>query len=115
MFWVRTKKSIFSYTLLSGVLGQVKQNVGPDLDLKPFDTLIVILKVHFEKKQTIKCMINYPACKDVRTRLKIITKMVLCFTRQFDMIPLFLAHGIRTSEILPWDRKSYLTHAILPK
>ena len=23
-----------------------------------------------------------------------------------------LAHGIRISEILPWDRKSYLTHAI---
>ena len=24
-----------------------------------------------------------------------------------------LAHGIRISEILSWDRKSYLTHAIL--
>ena len=28
---------------------------------------------------------------------------------------LFLAHQIRTSEILPWDRKSYLTHVILPR
>ena len=28
---------------------------------------------------------------------------------------LFLAHPIRTSEILPWDRKSYLTHVILPR
>ena len=27
----------------------------------------------------------------------------------------FLAHRIRISEILPWDRKSYLTHAILPR
>ena len=29
----------------------------------------------------------------------------------------FLAHRIRihVSEILPWDRKSYLTHAILPQ
>ena len=27
----------------------------------------------------------------------------------------FLAHPIRISEILPWDRKSYLTHAILPR
>ena len=26
---------------------------------------------------------------------------------------LILAHRIRISEILPWDRKSYLTHAIL--
>ena len=26
---------------------------------------------------------------------------------------LFLAHQMRISEILPWDRKSYLTHAIL--
>ena len=26
-----------------------------------------------------------------------------------------LAHRIRISEILPWDRKSYLTHAILPR
>ena len=28
---------------------------------------------------------------------------------------LFLAHRIRISEILPWYRKSYLTHAILPR
>ena len=27
----------------------------------------------------------------------------------------FLAHRIRISEILPWDRKSFLTHAILPR
>ena len=27
----------------------------------------------------------------------------------------FLAHRIRMSEILPWDRKSNLTHAILPR
>ena len=26
---------------------------------------------------------------------------------------IFLAHRIRISEILPWDRKSYLTHPIL--
>ena len=28
---------------------------------------------------------------------------------------IFLANRIRISEILPWDRKSYLTHAILPR
>ena len=28
---------------------------------------------------------------------------------------IFLAHGIRISGILPWDKKSYLTHAILPR
>ena len=28
--------------------------------------------------------------------------------------PLFLAHWIGTSDILPWVRKSYLTHAIYP-
>ena len=27
----------------------------------------------------------------------------------------FLVHRVRISEILPWDRKSYLTHAILPR
>ena len=27
----------------------------------------------------------------------------------------FLAHQIRISEILSWNRKSYLTHAILPR
>ena len=27
----------------------------------------------------------------------------------------FLAHRIRITEILPWDRKSYLSHAILPR
>ena len=26
--------------------------------------------------------------------------------------PCFLSHRIRISEFLPWDRKSYLTHAI---
>ena len=37
-----------------------------------------------------------------------------CFTlgKSYDG-QLFLAHRIRISEILPWDRKSYLTHAIL--
>ena len=30
-------------------------------------------------------------------------------------ITVVLAHRIRISEILPCDRKSYLTHAILPK
>ena len=30
-------------------------------------------------------------------------------------IPDVLAHRIRISEILPWDRKSYLTQAILPR
>ena len=28
---------------------------------------------------------------------------------------IFLAHRIRISDILSWDRKSYLTHAILPR
>ena len=28
---------------------------------------------------------------------------------------IFLAHQIRISEVLPWARKSYLTHAILPR
>ena len=28
---------------------------------------------------------------------------------------IFLAHRIRISEILPWDRKSYLIQAILPR
>ena len=27
----------------------------------------------------------------------------------------FLAHRIRISDILSWDRKSYLTHVILPR
>ena len=27
---------------------------------------------------------------------------------------MFLAHWIRISEILPWDRKSNLTHGVLP-
>ena len=35
---------------------------------------------------------------------------VFTHMRQF-----FLAHRIRLSEILPWDRKSYLIHAILPR
>ena len=34
---------------------------------------------------------------------------------QLDAKVKFLAHRIRISEILPWDRKSYLTHAILPR
>ena len=29
--------------------------------------------------------------------------------------PIILAHRIRISEILPWDRNSYLTHVILPR
>ena len=35
--------------------------------------------------------------------------------RNFRTYTVILAHRIRISEILPWDRKSYLTHAILPR
>ena len=37
--------------------------------------------------------------------------------QEIDILSVFdlLAHWIRISEILPWDRKSYLTHAILPR
>ena len=35
---------------------------------------------------------------------------LLCSTR-----PHYLVHQIRISEIWPWDGKSYLTHAILPR
>ena len=31
------------------------------------------------------------------------------------VIVAFLAHKMRTSEILTWDIKSYLTHVILPR
>ena len=30
-------------------------------------------------------------------------------------VQVLLAHQIRISEILPWDRNSYLTHVILPR
>ena len=33
----------------------------------------------------------------------------------FKEFSIFLTHWIRISEILTWDRKSYLTHAILPR
>ena len=39
----------------------------------------------------------------------------LVMTNSDPEIEIFLAHRIRISEILPWDRKSYLTHAILPR
>ena len=39
-----------------------------------------------------------------------------CMTSMFsDGVKIFLAHPIRKSEILHWDRKSYLTNAILPR
>ena len=34
--------------------------------------------------------------------------------RAFNIL-VILAHRIRISEILHWDRRSYLTHAILPR
>ena len=37
------------------------------------------------------------------------------YIRTFIVNVIKLFHRIRISEILPWDRKSYLTHAILPR
>ena len=37
------------------------------------------------------------------------------FTCGLVCVNLFLAHRIRISEILPWDGKSYLIHAFLPR
>ena len=51
-------------------------------------------------------------CKDQSTR---ITGCVLHrFNAVHLMYPIFLAHRIRIYDILPWDRKTYLTKAILP-
>ena len=51
---------------------QDQQNIDPDLDPKPFDTLIVFLKeffwkANFEKSQQMitKVWKNYPACKEL--------------------------------------------------
>ena len=50
---------------------QARQIVGLDPGTKLFDTLIVFLKVYFEKanfeknQQTTKNMQNYPACKEL--------------------------------------------------
>ena len=38
-----------------------------------------------------------------------------CFVVFTSCVVTFLAHQIRISEILPWDRKSNLAHAILPR
>ena len=40
-------------------------------------------------------------------------KLLTCDENFF--VNVILAHRIRISKILPWDRKSYLTHAILPR
>ena len=47
--------------------------------------------------------------------------LIICsndsFIRQYFRctVSYILAHRIRVSEILPWDRKSYFTYAILPR
>ena len=41
--------------------------------------------------------------------LKLFCNRILWHTK------VILVHRIRISEILPWDRKSYLTHAISPR
>ena len=41
--------------------------------------------------------------------LQLSCEVTLCWLSWYEM--LFLAHRIRIPEILPWDRKSYLTHA----
>ena len=47
-------------------------------------------------------------CEDVDIKVLV--------SRPFLIVTKFiLAHQIRISETLPWDRKSYLTHAILPR
>ena len=45
----------------------------------------------------------------------VITEGERRWKNEFFRASIFLAHQIRTSEILPWDRKSYLTHVILPR
>ena len=46
------------------------------------------------------------------TGLFVLASFLFATMGQIDFI---FAHRIRISEILPWDRKSYLTHAILPR
>ena len=47
---------------------------------------------------------------------KLLQSMVFSYTSKLDNTVFYiLAHLIGTSEILPWDRKFYLTHAIFPR
>ena len=50
----------------------------------------------------------------IRSALKCAYELLKCLDKKacFTFRNTFLAHRIRISEILSWDRKSYLTHAI---
>ena len=48
--------------------------------------------------------------------LSVLSGLAIILLRKRELVlAQVLAHQIRTSEILPWDRKSYLTHGILPR
>ena len=72
-----------------------------------------MLYLIFKQSSSMVCLIIMRSCfvwktEHVKSKILFILTYVIwdCF---------FLAHRIRISEILPWDRKSYLTHAILPR
>ena len=61
---------------------QDRHSVGPDLDPKLFDTLIVLLKDFFKKSANDKSMKNYPACKELKKlEKKRDDFQVRCFSR----------------------------------
>ena len=48
-------------------------NVGPDLDLKLFDTLMLFMNVFFNKiSKQQKDMQNYPVCKELKALVVIV-------------------------------------------
>ena len=61
--------------------------------------------------QEIQLLPNYEIIAEVP-----VSTLQICQTICMLLLGIFiLAHWIMISEILPWDRKSYLTNAILPR
>ena len=53
-------------------------------------------------------------CQRIEQKFSIIFSLEE-YAKDFNRLYSYFLHTVRISEILPWDRKSYLTHAILPR
>ena len=57
---------------------------------------------------SLHTIVRFFSCRGLYLSLSCLCTLVVY------IVTTFLAHRIRISDILPWDRKSYLTQAILP-
>ena len=94
---------------------QPESNIPEEHDYEKYQHYTDVLReVQATRHSTTTAIASKVALIDILVRIEVYAD-ILFFKCYLQTRSCFLVHAIRISAILRWDRKSYLTNAILPR